>query len=237
MLDQPVPNPVAKNPNIYTHKVFASVGLILFGTIVILSVLAYFYRDQVADFFNTAKDNSAEITKVSTSSAKTDAENQTSNETTSDQSTEWKTFSSSELGFSIKYPPTWVQKGPGEGGANDKNVNFYSPDYISSNNFGYLEDGSFIYVNSGSMYSGVNTIDDWVEDTGYQISNRQNITVDGIEAAKFDYVNNHGAKYDLVVIIKTSKITELWVTTSKEESDINSSQEIFDQMVESFKFL
>lgn len=74
VLDKNVPNPLAKNPNVHTHKVFASVALILIGTIVILSILAYFYRDQVADFFNESSGSKAvETTKVSTSSASQDS--------------------------------------------------------------------------------------------------------------------------------------------------------------------
>ena len=42
MLDRNVPNPLAKNPNIYTHKVFAAVGIILIVTIVAVAGIWYF---------------------------------------------------------------------------------------------------------------------------------------------------------------------------------------------------
>lgn len=59
MLDRNVPNPLAKNPNIYTHKVFATVGLILIGVIVAVAGIWYFANQ------SGAKNDS--VNKVSTS--------------------------------------------------------------------------------------------------------------------------------------------------------------------------
>lgn len=98
MLDQPVPNPLAKNPNFFTHKVVAAVGLILVGTIAVLFGLALIYHVNIADLFNTAP--AADNTKVGTSSAKPNTA------TTSEDTTNWKTYSS--MGVSFKYPSTWT---------------------------------------------------------------------------------------------------------------------------------
>lgn len=106
MLDQPVPNPLAKNPNVHTHKVFASVGLILIGVIVILGILAFIYRDQVADMFDTktAEENTT-TTKVSTTSAKPATSSATNDETKG-----WKIYTSTTFKYTIKYPPDWTEK-------------------------------------------------------------------------------------------------------------------------------
>ncbi len=94
MLDQPIPNPVAKNPNLYTHKVFAAVGLILIGTIIAVAGIWYFSSS------NSSSENDPTTTKVSTSSARK------ATETAKDDETEaWLTYSN--LKYSLKYPPAY----------------------------------------------------------------------------------------------------------------------------------
>ncbi len=68
LLNQNVPNPLAKNPNFFTHKVFAAIGLVLVGVVLVLFGLALIYHVNLADLFSTtpASDN----TKISTPSAK-----------------------------------------------------------------------------------------------------------------------------------------------------------------------
>lgn len=101
VLDKNVPNPLAKNPNVHTHKVFASVGLILIGVIVILTILGYFYRDQVTDFFKEDSGSKiVETTKISTSSA-------TAETSAFVVPKDWKTYNASN-GMSFKYPPNWT---------------------------------------------------------------------------------------------------------------------------------
>lgn len=97
MLDQPVPNPLAKNPNVHTHKVFATVGLILIGTILAVAGIWYYVASQ--DTSNYANDE-INVTKVSTSSAK----QQLSKSDTSS----WKYFSSSQYKYSYNYPEDWL---------------------------------------------------------------------------------------------------------------------------------
>ncbi len=93
MLNQPVPNPLAKNPNFYTHKVFASIGLVLIGAVAILFGAAIIFRVNLTDLLgNTATNEN----KVATSSAKP---NPTAN---------WKTYTSQTANFSIKYPSDWA---------------------------------------------------------------------------------------------------------------------------------
>lgn len=99
MLDQPVPNPVAKNPNIHTHKVFASVGLILIGTIIAVAGIWWYVDNQSGD--NTAEESTI-TTKISTSSASKTTETESKDETA-----EWKTYTNSTYMFSFKYPTDW----------------------------------------------------------------------------------------------------------------------------------
>ncbi len=104
MLDQPVPNPLAKNPNVHTHKVFAAVGLILIGVIIAVAGIWYYVENQTRtnNTADTAVDETT-TTKVSTSSTK--AETKTEEKT--DKTADWKTYTNSTYGFSIKYPTDW----------------------------------------------------------------------------------------------------------------------------------
>ncbi len=72
MLDKPVPNPLAKNPNIYTHKVFAAVGLILIGTIIAVAGIWYFVNGQEAT--KNGLTNKTTTSPTASSSAKTSSQ-------------------------------------------------------------------------------------------------------------------------------------------------------------------
>lgn len=95
MLDQPVPNPVAKNPNIYTHKVFASVGLILIGTIVAIAGIWWYTQNQA----NSEPEDTS--VKVSTTSAKP-----STSSATKDETADWLIYNDGK--YSVKYPAGWV---------------------------------------------------------------------------------------------------------------------------------
>lgn len=100
MLDQPVPNPLAKNPNVHTHKVFATVGLILIGVILAIAGIWYYVEGQ-SGTTDTALDETT-TTKVSTSSAKADKK---------DETADWETYTNDTYKFSFKYPTGWTEKG------------------------------------------------------------------------------------------------------------------------------
>lgn len=128
VLDKSVPNPLAKNPNVHTHKVFASVGLILIGVIAILGALAFIYRDQVANLFDTktAEENTT-ATKVSTSSAK-----QATDSAKKVDTQDWITYTNTELGFSHLYPDNWMTR------ECDGMIFFYAP---TNDNLGLCNSG------------------------------------------------------------------------------------------------
>lgn len=92
MLDQNVPNPLAKNPNFHTHKVFAAIGIILIVAIVIVGGIWYFVQSAldkvIPDEFVT--------NKVSTSSAKIS--------TTSAVPADWNVYENTKYSYSLKYP-------------------------------------------------------------------------------------------------------------------------------------
>lgn len=125
MLDQPVPNPLAKNPNVHTHKVFAAVGLILIGTIIASAGIWWFVNNQSGTTTSETEDTS---TKVSTTSAK-----KTTKSAEKDETTNWKTFKT--LGsVEFKYPSDLILVDDfGEG-------TFYSATFI--NNQSEIDNGN-----------------------------------------------------------------------------------------------
>ncbi len=104
MLDQNVPNPLAKNPNFHTHKVFAAIGIILIVVIIIFGIFAYVFRGQIGDFVMGVPQSSniENPIKTSTSSAKTATSSSEKNETA-----DWETYTSKT--FSVKYPIGWTK--------------------------------------------------------------------------------------------------------------------------------
>ncbi len=101
MLDQPVPNPLAKNPNVHTHKVFASVGMILAGLIIVLFGGAIAFDIDIADIF-VSKPSEETITKVSTSSAKQATDSAKKEE--KDETADWAIYSDPKNLVSFKHP-------------------------------------------------------------------------------------------------------------------------------------
>ncbi len=88
LLDKPVPNPLAKNPNVHTHKVFAAIGIILIVMVIIGSGIWYFVQsaeDKVELVDETT------VTKTATSSAKES----------------WKTHTVKDF-MSFDYPTSWT---------------------------------------------------------------------------------------------------------------------------------
>src|SRR3990172_3163929 len=111
MLDQPVPNPLAKNPNVHTHKVFAAVGLILIGVIIAIAGIWYYVEGRYSKDGYSADDNtyktSTSSTKPATSSAKSS-----------------NTYTNPEKTFTLVLPMGWVMDGT-EGPTADSNHKTY----------------------------------------------------------------------------------------------------------------
>lgn len=100
MLEENVPNPLAKNPNFNTHKVFATIGLILIAAILVLAGIWIYVENQSGTKTTGSEDNNV---KVSTSSAKAATQS-----TEKDETADWKIYTSTRDGYSIKYPSDWI---------------------------------------------------------------------------------------------------------------------------------
>ncbi|MDP2671495.1 MAG: hypothetical protein Q8P13_03515 [bacterium] len=86
MLDNNVPNPFAKNPNFYTHKVFAAVGLILIGTIIAAAGIWYYVENQAG----AKKDSADKATNLQPASSSAHTSTQTEQITWMQTATGWQ---------------------------------------------------------------------------------------------------------------------------------------------------
>ncbi len=231
MLDQPVPNPVAKNPNIYTHKVFASVGLILIGTIIILSILAYFYPDQLAFLYSRINwtNNDVVFNKVSTSSAKT--------ATSSASNIKVKDGYASNKTFSIKIPNKFSLGADRDQESNG--VTLYSDDYKMkpfSEYSSVIASGTSIRVNCQDKMAG-DTLESLADSKDFPPSNVSYTTVGGYKAVKS---TNNAAQFiggkELTIITITDKYA-CWFLQDYKESIENFDSSDLDSVAASFKFL
>lgn len=231
MLDQPVPNPLAKNPNVHTHKVFASVGLILIGVIVILGVLGFIYRDMVADIYEdlTGSATTTESTKVSTSSA------------SKSETEDWKSYTNSTVGYTIKYPSNWLYADSMTGKNCINNHVFFAPTQetlgICSSGFGGLIQ---IIQSTGSTVEQAlqehktnNPLADY-QQSETTVGGHNAIKYSGISQLEDEIVSYKDYKYIAYLVEDGSNV--IYINYSQAPTWTDSSAE-FEKMVSTFKFL
>lgn len=220
MLDQSVPNPMAKNPNFFTHKVFAAIGLILISTITIVAGV-WWYVNRSAG--STATDNSTTV-KVTTTSAKP-----ATSSATKDETADWKTYTNSSVGYTIKLPVSWVNRNC------DGNLDFFAPnnEQLGVCNSGF---GGIINIEKEiNEYSAV--IDNFKAATNLKNSTVTSVTVGGKSATKITgtstlegFENYNSITYVLNLGGKAFALTYFaspaWTDQTK----------TFEQMVSSIKF-
>src|SRR5581483_12325308 len=84
------------------HKVFAAIGLILVGTIVVVFAALVYSGVNVAELFrsNIEEQDSGKIATGSSKPKATDSAKK-------DETADWKTYTSTTYMFSFKYPTDW----------------------------------------------------------------------------------------------------------------------------------
>ncbi len=225
MLDQPVPNPIAKNPNIYTHKVFAAIGLILIGTIVAVAGIWWYVQGQDK---NSGTEDTTVTTKVATTSAKT--------ATVSASKDGLKTLQSS-IGFTIKYPEAWLTKSCGDSALlfapTKSTLGVCDSDSLGPVAFTYFSDMDYQKSYSENLSADISYLANSVRTT---------TSVDGKGALKISGVvkeDTPGIGVKGVVIIRyivNLNGKALNISYRQNTSWIDVSQE-FEEMVASIQFL
>ena len=225
MLDQPVPNPLAKNPNVYTHKVFAAVGLILIGTIIAVAGVWWYVENQTGA--ETA--NKTTTTKVSTSSAK-----KTTASAEKEETADWKIYTSTKFNYSLKYPTEWLTTDC------DPSPVLFAPkkNYLGVCNSGF---GGLISVSNNPApgfdevtdnYVAAN-YDDFKKET-LSVGVKTAVRISGTSKINNEIVDERGTK--IIVYLIELGPSFLSINYSQSKSWDDYSQE-FEQMVSTFKFL
>lgn len=224
MLDQPVPNPLAKNPNFFTHKVFAAIGIILIVAITAVAGIWWYVDGRYSKNYNEN-----EAYKTSTDSAEKTNTYTISSSEKKDETADWKTYSKEVLGFSIKYPNDWTfVETPF-----DQGVTFQTDNFVNSG--GSVTSGQFfgIYIQKNEDRR---PIDSWWSDEGdgdYFVSEKKSIKVDGHEAIEYK-VTGIGSYYGaLIDNSNTVYIIDIGSTAELRQETIA----IFGKMLSTFKFL
>ncbi|HSX57896.1 MAG TPA: hypothetical protein VLE47_01325 [Candidatus Saccharimonadales bacterium] len=231
MLDQPVPNPLAKNPNFFTHKVFAAIGLILIGTIIAAAGI-WWYANRSSG--STETDSSTTV-KVTTTSAKPATASATKDETA-----DWKTLTNKTIGYSVKYPSDWLVNGTASKPNCDDNVVFLAPTQellgqCASGYGGLVSFYSYSTKDANAQIAAMNPSD-------YQDFSKTNVTVSEKTAVRVSgiYIKNNemtGAtgQKEIFYFIDLGKDKTLLVShqQAKEPADYSTT---FEKIVQTLKF-
>lgn len=217
MLDQNVPNPLAKNPNFHTHKVFAAIGIILIVMVIIGGGIWYFVQS-AEDKVGTIDENST--IKTATSSART-----ATSSAAKDETADWKIYTNSTYGFSIKYPSDYTIEESTQpfavnfpGGSTEK-IGVQSL-YIKPSN----------YLTGGELFA-VSVLKENIEDTlardrkNFSIEKETEIKIEGADKSVKWVAGD-------MLVVDTQKGSYVYVL-----SDSGSKIEDFDTISSTFKFL
>lgn len=211
VLGKNVPNPLAKSPNFYTHKVFASVGLILIGVIVVLFGAAIIFKVNLSDLFSNSTSTD---TKVATSSAKTDP---TAN---------WKKFTHATFSVEFRIPQDWSTLDICPSCKGSPDTLMIAPktrvDYVKTLVKGGFEGGSFLVIT-------LNKLDKKEELDGFEIVNKESIRINDKLATKYTLKDPTLETWISVEIEDNTKFFYLDLL------DLNYQKE-FDNIVSTFKF-
>ncbi len=244
-----MPNPLAKNPNFHTHKVFAAIGIILAGTVLVLFGLALIYHINLADLFSSspASDN----TKVSTPSAKplTATNSATKNETAN-----WKTYIDQYKTFSIKHPPEFYETKSTYDDTSKVNVSLLRKDGGALTNFlpatrGPNKDGemsiTFDILAKNQSETLKNFVNRWINlnigefAPGNVDSNlKETLTVDG--KSSLFYQGNLGPSVEHVEVYipkNDTKVVRVTIYANKSQLPTSDQITLLKEMLSTFKFL
>ena len=176
LLDRNVPNPMAKNPNFFTHKVVAAVGLILIGTIITASGIWWYVENQ-----SGTKTTDDTTTKVSTSSAKKD---DTGNWQTLEDLSNVDTLGS--IKFSFSYPEQFRVLKDNVYGGGDSVTNNPTDDTLRGLKSGYTAVFGRIYNDPMTESYNSRTFDDKLGSSSAYIINSDS----GMSMSRIYYVKD-----------------------------------------------
>lgn len=230
MLDQPVPNPLAKNPNVYTHKVFAAVGLILIGTIIAVAGIWYYVNGRfIENQYVGVNDKVNPLDKVEYQPRKIATVTSTKKETGT-----WKEYKGEY--YSFKYPGDFTI-------SNDYGVGV-KIDSSDLKKYYPKADGEVERISTGSQFEVLSVENSATDPTSIEEfdKNALNVvepvylTIDGVKSKKLVTYNPYDHENEIsVILFKGNRSYIITQSFSVTKNDIDSSD--FDTLISTFKFL
>ena len=219
-------------------KILVSVGVIAVVAGIIAGALYWYF------VINEEETTTTETTKVSTPSSK---QATPSAKKEKDETADWKTYTNSSLGFSIKYPSGWYTK---ETPSNPSSPLTYAS--ISEKTTSDVNSGFVLTVTADSdeflekEYNETKKLEiskatSGVIDSGPHVVERlPNTKVDnltGLVWTEKPEGENSTVPYNQTVYVKKgTKFYKIW-TTAETQTDFNTYQKKFNLMLSTFKFL
>ncbi|MDP2720828.1 MAG: hypothetical protein Q8O75_02710 [bacterium] len=193
------------------------IGAVLFGGGGYLVYNAYQPKEEPAQ-------NATTTTKTSTPSSTTKKEEP------KDETADWVLLSNTQLGYSVKYPPTWKTKRCTENVPENKSTDGFGPNEA---NTGTCASGSFptIFIASGKNYLNI-------VDSSYTDYKTENLTIAGRAAIKTSGVTKGRPDIqDGIYIVEYTFVDKsLYIKFTGNKTDTDNLN-VLDQMLSTFKFL
>ena len=203
------------------HKVLAAVGIILVVTI-IAGAAWYFYQTN----YNQTDYGNEKVVKVSTSSAKPVA--------SSDETTNWQTYTFATLGFSLKLPPDWEHSEAWVTSETIKSVLF-------GENLTDLEETAIIGALQeswpGNLRVTVDTENEYQPLEYLEGEKFTSITLAGEKAAKNFRITASEGPRCMCTRIYVNHVGKGYLIEFLNKDDLGNYDKIYDTILSTFKFL
>ncbi|HSX57654.1 MAG TPA: hypothetical protein VLE47_00085 [Candidatus Saccharimonadales bacterium] len=209
LLDKNVPNPLAKNPNFFTHKVFAAIGLILIGAIIAIAGIWWYVQSQDK---SSGVEDTTTTTKVSTTSAKTATISATKDETAG-----WKTYTSINKVYTFKYPVDFT---------------------LSTDNTGILDNSSKSYIFSVDSVETTLSVEDWIKANICTSAELCSERVAGVLSNSLQFDDYAHYQSFETVVKHENKLYEISMTSRNADTAVTQGiKSIYLNILSTFKFL
>ncbi len=164
----------------------------------------------------------------------------TTNTTPKDETADWKTFTNSKLGFSVKYPKYFGVK---EYPKNSSGTAKGGVTFVSSDNNLYFTRGRVIYkdISINVRKASGGTLDEELKNvympSGTIFQSKSTIKIDGVEALRATSVAEGNISEEIAVVLKKGDNVYFFVPTwGGNPSDKTTILHILNLMLSTFKF-
>jgi hypothetical protein len=214
------------------HKVFAPIGAALI-VVILVSSAVWIYLDNQGTKITLEDEGSVKIAtssaKISTKSAKID------------ETLDWKTYTNTEVNFSIKYPRDWKLTESSTNTLCSNDQAFFAPtdDLLGRCASGF---GGLVGITRVPIGATIDTYVPKANDPSYEnlkieetkLGNKRTVKFSGISTVSNEVGDNRGTKMVEYLVDLTDRTLIINYTQKKEWKDYSKE---FEFMVSTFKFL